>query len=234
MKFNRIPCIILARKNSKGIKKKNIQLINGKPLILYTINYAKKSKYVNDILISTDDPDVARIATNNKCKLLYPRPKKLCTDYAGTEKALLHAINYYQKKYGKVDIFAYLQVTEPFRPNSILDECISELIKNNKIDSAFAGYVTYKNYWSYNKKFKLISSNNERYKPRQKKKIVFREDTGVALASRYRCIIKGNRIGKNIKIVPYKNITGTIDINEKNDLLLARRSAKLYLKNSKF
>ena len=58
----KIPCFILARKNSKSLKNKNRYLINKIPLIQYTINHAKKSKFITDIIVSTDDKKIAEIA----------------------------------------------------------------------------------------------------------------------------------------------------------------------------
>ena len=62
----KIPCILIARKNSKEIKNKNRLLIDGKPLIEYSINYLKKSKFVDDIIVSTDDNKIAQISKKKK------------------------------------------------------------------------------------------------------------------------------------------------------------------------
>ena len=83
--MKKVPCFILARKNSKAVKNKNIISIGGIPLIMHTINYVKKSKLISDIVISTDDPKVAKIAKKNKCFVIFPRPKKLSNDNAPTE-----------------------------------------------------------------------------------------------------------------------------------------------------
>ena len=57
---NKVPCFILARKNSKGLKNKNIYPLLNKPLIIHTIEYAKKCKDINDIVISTDDKELSK------------------------------------------------------------------------------------------------------------------------------------------------------------------------------
>ena len=96
--MKKVPCFILARKNSKAVKNKNIILLGGVPLIMHTINYVKKSKLISDIVISTDDPKVAKIAKKNKCFVIFPRPKKLSNDNAPTEAALYHALKIYETK----------------------------------------------------------------------------------------------------------------------------------------
>jgi CMP-N-acetylneuraminic acid synthetase len=162
-----IPCFILARKGSKGLKNKNLIKLDNKPLIEYTIEYAKKCKYISHILISTDDIRIVKIAKKHKCIVIYPRPKKLSNDKAKTKPALLHAAKYFINNIGIFDIYAYLQITEPLRPKNILNLCIKKLMDNNKIDSAFAGYEMHKNFWIKDKStFTRISPLNEINLPR--------------------------------------------------------------------
>lgn len=222
--MSKIPCLILARKNSKSIKKKNLKKLSGLSLIEITINYLKKSKFIDDIVISTDDKKIADISNKLKCFTIYPRPNNLSSDTATTESALKHALEIYERKYGKTDIVAYAQVTEPFRPKKIMDECIYTLIKEKKIDSCFASFVQKKNYWIMkNGYLKRISPFHERSKPRQIKKSIYREDTGIALATRSKFILKRERIGKKVKCIPFENPMYNIDINNIEDLNLARK-----------
>ncbi len=223
----KIPCFILVRKNSKGIKNKNLKKINQLNLVEITIQYLKRSKYLDDIVISTDDNTIANISNYNKCFTIYPRPKKLSSDFATSESALKHAIKIYEDKFGKVDIVTYVQVTEPFRPENILDQCIENLKKNKKIDSCFASFYQKKNFWiKKNKKLIRISPNKNKIKPRQLKSGVYREDTGVALATRAKFLRRGQRLGKNLSCIPYTNPIYSIDINTNDDLITARKLAK--------
>ena len=89
-----LPCFILARKNSKGLKNKNTYNFLGKPLIQHTIDFAKKTKSVTDIIISTDDPKVVKIAKKNRCLVIYPRPNFLTSDKATSLDALLVQLKY--------------------------------------------------------------------------------------------------------------------------------------------
>ena len=117
--IKKIPCFIFARKGSKGLKNKNLRKINNKPLIYYTIKHAQNSNYIDDIIVSTDSEPIYKFSKKMGCKTIYPRPKKLCSDKASTEQVLLHSIKYYENNLGKIDIFGYLQITEPFRPYKI-------------------------------------------------------------------------------------------------------------------
>lgn len=222
--MKKVPCFILARKNSKAIKGKNTILLNGIPLIVHTINYVKKCQLVSDIVISTDDPKVAKISEKYKCFTIYPRPKKLSDDKASTEAALKHALIIYENKKKKVDVIAYVQITEPFRPKGILDNCIKKLIYDKKVDSCFAAYEQHKNFWiKKSNKILRLSKYEERYQRRQIKKPILREDTGIALATRARLIKLGERIGKNVKYVGYNNPEFNIDINSLQDLRFAKK-----------
>ena len=223
----KIPCILIARKNSKEIKNKNRLLIDGKPLIEYSINYLKKSKFVDDIIVSTDDNKIAQISKKKKCFTIFTRPKKLCTDSATTEVVLKHALQIYEKKYGETEITSFIQTTEFFKPQKLLDNCIETLLKNKKIDSCFVAYKQHKNFWIEKKGYlSRISPFKERYKPRQQKNTIYREDTRLGLATKSKFIRMGERIGKKVKCVPYSNPLFSLDINTYEDLKLIKKILK--------
>ncbi len=227
--MNNLPCFILSRKNSKGLKNKNIKMFLNKPLIQHTIDYAKKVKAITDIIISTDDPKVVEIAKKNKCIIIFPRPKQLSNDNANSVSALYHAAKHMIKNNYDFDIFAYLQVTEPLRPKNILNECIDNLKKNKNINSSFAGYIVKKNFWfKTQKNYKMISPPRESLLPRQKRKPIYREDCGIALASRKKVLINKKKLYENpIKIVAYSGYEGLLDIHSKKDIILAKTLKKL-------
>ena len=218
-----ICAVILARAGSKGIKNKNIRDLAGKPLISYTIEDAKKSKYIDRIVVSTDSKKIAKIANHYGAETPFIRPKELSNDLTTTEDSLLHALNYLNdiENYFP-DIIVYLQVTEPFRPKNIIDDCIKGMIDNNQLDSVFAGHIKHKNYWKKDDgKFIQISENSQSYLPRQIKKPVFREDTGIMLATKASVVRSGKRVGENVKIIPYEFDFGFIDIHSDFDLKLS-------------
>ena len=223
-----LPCFILSRKNSKGLKNKNTYKFNNKPLIQHTIDFAKKSTNVTHIVISTDDPKVVPIAKKNKCILIYPRPKYLSHDNSISLYALQHAAKYIIDMGYNFDIYGFLQITEPLRPKFILDKCIQKLKKNKKINSVFAGFTFRKNFWiNKNKNFKIISPVIESTIPRQKRKIIYREDCGVSLASRKNVLLKKNKLYIDpVSIIPYNSFEGLLDIHSKKDILLGEYLSK--------
>lgn len=210
-----IVAIILARGGSKGLPKKNILPINGKPLIVYSIEAAKKSKYVNRVVVSTDDQEIANIALANNAEVPFLRPKNLADDTATSEVVLKHAVEWLRDHENyKVDIVVYLQTTDLFRSKDMIDDCVEVLLNQPEIDSAFMGLEVHKNYWrKENGEFKRLASDIPYGIPRQQREPLYREDTGLALATRSAVILAGNRVGENAYIVPYEQKVDFIDIH---------------------
>lgn len=130
--------IIPARKGSKGLKGKNIKLINNKPLISHTIEAALKSKKVKDIFISTDDKRIVQIAKKYNIKIPYLRPKRLASDRSPAIQTYLHTIDYLNKnKKEKIKNFVVLLPTAPLRKPKDIDNAISLFFKK-KADSVIS------------------------------------------------------------------------------------------------
>ena len=87
-------CIIPARGNSKRIKKKNIKLFCGKPIIAWSIKLARDSKCFDRIIVSTDNSAIANLAKKYGAEVPFKRPKNLSNDYASTVSVISHAINW--------------------------------------------------------------------------------------------------------------------------------------------
>jgi CMP-N-acetylneuraminic acid synthetase len=219
-----VVAIILARGGSKGLLKKNIRLLNGRPLISYTIEDAKKSKKIDRVLVSTDDDEIALIAKQEGAEVPFLRPPHLSDDKATSEVALRHAVEWLsQNESYEPEIIVYLQVTEPLRPEHIIDNCIDILLKEKNIDTAFAALETHKNYWriNENKEAFRLASDIPYGTRRQIKEAIYREDTGIALAVRRSVILEGKRVGNHCRIVPYAHAGSLIDIHNDFDLMLA-------------
>ena len=231
MKINKkdIITIILARGGSKGLKNKNLRKLNGKPLIYYPIKAAFKSKYIGNIIISTDSKKIASVAKKYGAEVPFMRPKKLSGSLATTEKTLQHALKLYEKiKNKKFKICVFLTATDIFRDIKWIDQCIEYLYSHKNIDSAFYGYKTSKNYWELNKgKWTRLKKWMRVYSSRQIRKTIVREDTGLACASRAELWRKGRRIGDKVKIFTNNDGFTHIDIHTIEDLKLAEAALKI-------
>lgn len=122
----RVLAIIPARGGSKGVPRKNVKLLGGKPLIGWTIEAAKGSRYIGRIVISTDDEDVASVAKTAGCDLPFMRPAKLATDTASSVDVVAHTLEALE---GTYDWLALLQPTSPFRTGQHIDRAFELLQK---------------------------------------------------------------------------------------------------------
>jgi len=111
----KILVLIPARGGSKRIRGKNVRPLGGRPLIVWSIDVVKGISGICDVLVSTDDPEIAQVARNAKALVPWLRPKKLATDTASSVDVCLHALNWYEKENGKVDGVMLLQPTSPYR-----------------------------------------------------------------------------------------------------------------------
>ena len=116
--MKKILALVLARKNSKRLKNKNLLNLNGKPLISWTFDTLNKKKIRRlfvDILVSTDSLKIQNLS--KKYKLLSPwlRPKKFSNKFSTSESAAIHAISWYEKNISSVDGIFLFQPTSPYR-----------------------------------------------------------------------------------------------------------------------
>lgn len=130
--------IIPARGGSKGLPGKNIKILHGKPLIAYTIAEAKKSKYINEIHVSSDDSAILAVAEEYGVKTKFVRPKELASDTSAAIDTYLYCIEKYNTEFNIFfDAIIVLQPTSPLRTVADIDESI-ELFMNKKADSVIS------------------------------------------------------------------------------------------------
>lgn len=130
MEDKKIIAIIPARGGSKGLPGKNIKPLLGKPLIAWTIEQARKSKYIDKLIVSTDDKKIAEISKRYGAEVPFLRPKELAKDNSSTSDAIVHAINWFEKKGEYFDIIVWLEPTSPLRNENDIDNAIKLLVKN--------------------------------------------------------------------------------------------------------
>jgi len=124
--------VILARGGSKQIPKKNIALLNNIPLIAYTIVEAKKSKYVSDLVVSSDDDEIRKVSVQFGAEAPFKRPDHLSGDTAKPVECDLHATKFMEKKNNmKYDYVVELLCTNPFKTSFDIDEAIKIQIKSD-------------------------------------------------------------------------------------------------------
>ena len=234
MTKKKVICIIPARGGSKGLKLKNLQKLNGKPLIYYPIKSALKSGVCDKIFVSTDSSRIAKIAKKFGADVPFLRKKVFSGDRVSTEDTLKNALLEYEKYYNtKFEICVFLTATNIFRKISWIKKAVNILKRDKNLDSAFSVHQLYKHFWHYkNNRLQKVSNWMKNYTSRQIGSKLYREDTGLTSATRAKFWRKGKRIGKKVYlIINHDSFTG-IDIHDIHDLKLAEMALK-YLKKNK-
>ena len=123
--------IICARSGSKGVKNKNIKLLNGKPLIAWSIEIAKKNRLIKDVYVSTDSKKIASISSNYGAKIPFIRPKNLSLDNSKEWDVLKHFIKYLNNKNIKINALVNLPCTSPLKKQIDVNNALKKYYQNN-------------------------------------------------------------------------------------------------------
>lgn len=216
-----ILAVIPARGGSKGIPKKNIRLMNGKPLISYSINNAKNSRYITDVFVTTDSNEISEVAEEYGVEII-KRDESLSSDLITLDPVVFHAKNCAEKiKNKKYDVVVTLQPTSPLLKTETLDNAIEYFINGN-YDTVIS--VINKPHLSWGmQENKIIPLYKER-KNRQELPPQYFE-TGAFLIAKADCVKNSTRIGKNVSVFEVAE-NESIDIDNKNDWLLTENLMK--------
>ena len=132
-------CVLPARGGSKRIPGKNIKLFFGKPIIAYSIEAAINTSLFDEIIVSTDDEEVAEIARQYGAKVPFMRPAQLANDFTGTAAVIRHAVEWFQEHGQQVDQVCCIYPTAPFLKTEYIQRGYDQL---NEAQSDFAVSVT--------------------------------------------------------------------------------------------
>ena len=134
-KNKKILCIIPARKNSQGLKNKNIKQLNNKPLVWWPINTAKKSKLIDYTLVTTDSKVIRKISLDYNVNCPFLRPKNLSKNNSKISEAIIHSIKFLIKKKKFFDYIILLEPTSPLTKSENVDNMIKKIISKKNYTS---------------------------------------------------------------------------------------------------
>jgi CMP-N,N'-diacetyllegionaminic acid synthase len=220
--------LIPARKGSKGIKNKNLSLINNKPLIWYTLKEAKKSKKIDYLLVSSDCNKIKKLSEENKIDFL-KRKANLSKDNTKIYNVIIDSINFL-KMYRKLnfDYVILLQPTTPLKTSKMIDKGI-RLILKKKGDTLVSVCQVEDNhparmYYKLGGSLSPLMSKNQDFN-RQKLKKVFHRDGNIYIF-KVKTLIKRNTLyGK--RIIPLiLEKSSKLNIDSYEDLFFARYKMK--------
>jgi len=140
--------LIPARGGSKGIPEKNIRKLAGKPLIAWTIEAARKSRYLDRVIVNTDSPKIAACARAYGAKTPFMRPKNLAQDSSRMIDVILHTLSWCRAHNTIPDIIALLQPTSPLRTAEDIDRAIRLLCQKGTQAVISVCKAEYPPYWT--------------------------------------------------------------------------------------
>ncbi len=126
----KILALIPARGGSKGVPRKNIKELGGKPLLAYTTEKALASKLISKVVLSTEDEEIMQVGKACGVEVPFKRPEDLAKDQSGSLGVVQHAIEFYEERGEFFDAVILLQATSPFREEGFIDRAIEKFIKS--------------------------------------------------------------------------------------------------------
>jgi CMP-N-acetylneuraminic acid synthetase len=218
-----VVAIIPARGGSRGLPRKNILPLAGRPLLAHTIGHARAAKRVDRTIVSTDDAEIAEVARAWGAEVPFTRPAALATDAASTEAVLQHALAWLEHEARwPVDVVVLLEATSPFRAAGLVDEVIARL-DDPDVDTALTAVRDHGYFWR--REGERTVRLDPGYEPRQTRAPRWRE-TGSVYATRAAVVRGGERIGPRAALVEQDEIEALVDIHTAFDLWLAERLAE--------
>src|SRR5690554_837570 len=221
--------VIPARGGSKGLPGKNIKLLNGKPLIWYTIEAAREVFPDQHICVSTDDPDIIRVVEQTGLKIPFVRPAHLATDTAGSWEVVKHAYDHYLTLGHTFSKILLLQPTSPLRTAHHIREAYT-LLQNTRnaemvVSVKEAKSNPYFNLFEPDENGFLHKSKQGNYKTRQECPKVYELNGAIYL-------LQSKELHKLLNNQPLRQIpyhmpgTSSIDIDTEDDFKTAQKFAK--------
>lgn len=218
--------VIPARGGSKGIHRKNLVPVAGRPLLAWTIEQALAAKRLSDVILSTEDAEIAAVGRQLGVQVPFMRPPELASDSTPTIDVLVHLCQALQDRGRRYDAICLLQPTSPDRCNDLIDQCVDKLEQTNAdslvtITSVPHQYNPHWVYWQHdNGLLELSTGGVEPVVQRQLLPSAFIRDGRVYLTKTSVVLEQRSLFGDTV--VGFRTAPG-INIDTQEDLLAFRR-----------
>ena len=217
-----ILCIIPARGGSKGIPRKNVQLLGGKPLLAYSIECARGTPSISRVVVSTDDSEIAAVAKEYGAEVIW-RPAEISGDTASSESALIHVLDYLRDTEGyEPDLVVFLQATSPLRKPDDIQNAIEKLQREGA-DSLFSACPLHGFVWrKEGGRFVSLNYDYRRRPRRQDAPEDLIENGSIYIFKPWVLRKFNNRLGGKITVY-YMDVLDSFQIDEPADLELVEK-----------
>ena len=219
-------CVIPVRGGSKGIPRKNLRDVGGKPLVVWTIEQALEAKDVR-VVVSTEDEEIASVARAAGAEVI-DRPAELAQDTTATEPVIVHAMDYLRDKEGyEPEFVMLLQATSPVRRPGTIDRAIAQA-RETGVDSLVGTVpLTPFLWWTARDGHGPTADFEVDHRPRRQElppdQFRYRETGSLYVTKPWVYRERNNRIGGNIGLFVMDEVEG-IDIDGPLDLALAGKT----------
>lgn len=195
-----------------------VQILDGKPLIAYTVERAKQAKYIKQVIVSTDDPEVARIARLHGAETPFLRPSELSRDFVDLEQVISYSLEQIEARGLHPDLIVLLEATFPFRPLGMLDDMIVQLVRTG-MDSILVGKRESQAIWK--QAGNVMQQVDSGYVPRKYKESVFIGYKGLGCVTHPSFIREGHLLGGKLGIYEIAHGISFLEVREEQDFEIA-------------
>ena len=222
----RVLGLIPARGGSKGVPRKNVRSLGGKPLIVYTIEAALAATKLTRVVVSTDDDEIAEVSRAAGAEVPFRRPDELAADATPTLPVVLHALDTLDEPY---DAVCLLQPTTPFRVEGLIDTCIARFESSGADSVVTVGTVPtdHNPHWVYfmnpDGELQLSTGEDAPITRRQDLPDAYHRD-GAVYVSRVSALRRGSLYGHRLVGVPSDD-PGAVNIDTAADWAAAEARA---------
>ena len=203
----KILAIIPARGGSKGVLGKNIKLLNGKPLLAYTAEIASQSQFLTEVIVSTDDELIVKVAEGLGLKVPFVRPMALAQDSTPTLDVIIHALKWYENQNFYFDAVCLLQATSPFRTVEFLNKAIEKFIETDCDSLVSVQKVPheYNPHWTFEVNpqgnLKIATGEDQIISRRQELPVAYHRDGSIYITKTEVLLNQHSLYGKNIAYI---------------------------------
>lgn len=215
-----VVAVVPARGGSKGIPRKNLALVAGKPLIVHTIEQAKASACVTMTVVSTDNDEIASVSEAAGATVIR-RPADLCGDKASSESALIHAVHALAHQCNaEPELIIFLQCTSPIRRASDIDKAVATLMQKGA-DSLLSVSPSHRFLWREEGGQARSINYDFRDRPRRQDMVPQYVENGSIYVFRTQALLdSGNRLSGNVALYRMDE-AAAVDIDSMLDMKLA-------------
>mgnify|MGYP001569933134 CR=1 FL=1 len=189
--------------------------IAGRPLLDYTLKRAFESKAIKDVIIATDNQQVADYAVKAGAKVPFLRPRESGSGFVGLDQVLQYTVLELEKKNIHPEVVVVLKETYPFRSPGLLDELVEEML-NTGVDTIIPVYTEYKS--CFRKENEKIKEIDEGFLPREVKEPLYVSQAGLGLVTLTKFIREGRQMGDKIGIFEINDKYSRIEVRDQQDI----------------